>query len=146
MNRFKNRKIYSQKCKTFSEIKSDDDFRDYAHKVMKAAHGDNYSEEVTDKVVDDLLKNNKSSSYGELIGRLTSNFSKTSAFSSVDSLIDKSAKLKSRIDSLTSKIVKESDPDKKTIINNDINIAMQESKLNDLKIKAQRFKDSLKME
>lgn len=58
--------------KKFSTITNEDEFREYAHKVMKNAHGDNYSEELTNKVVDDLIKDNPDSSYGELIGRLTS--------------------------------------------------------------------------
>lgn len=56
----------------FSEIKSDDEFRKYAHTIMKEAHGDNYSEDITNKVVDDLLDDNPNSDYGELVGRLTS--------------------------------------------------------------------------
>lgn len=64
--------------KLFSEnkITSDDEFREYAHNVMKQAHGDNYSEETTDKVVDDLLNDNPDADYGELVGRLTSGFGK----------------------------------------------------------------------
>jgi hypothetical protein len=58
--------------KSFSEITSDEAFREYAHKIMKSAHGEDYSEEYTDEIVDELLKNNKGSDYGELIGRLTS--------------------------------------------------------------------------
>lgn len=63
---------FDSMSRSFSEIKSDDEFRKYAHNVMKEAHGDEYSEEITNKVVDDLLKNNKGADYGELIGRLTS--------------------------------------------------------------------------
>lgn len=59
--------------KSFS-INSADDFRDYAHNIMKQAHGDEYSEETTNKVVDDLLNDNPNADYGELIGRLTSGF------------------------------------------------------------------------
>lgn len=57
-----------------NKISSDEEFRDYAHNVMEQAHKDNYSEEVTNKVVDDLLKNNPDADYGELVGRLTSGF------------------------------------------------------------------------
>lgn len=57
-----------------NKISSDEEFRDYAHNVMKQAHKDNYSEETTNKVVDDLLKNNPDADYGELVGRLTSGF------------------------------------------------------------------------
>lgn len=60
------------KSKQFSEIKSDSDFRKYAHTIMSNAHGDNYSKEITDKVVDGLLADNKNADYGELIGRLKS--------------------------------------------------------------------------
>lgn len=59
-----------------NKISSDKEFRDYAHNVMKQAHKDNYSEETTDKVVDDLLKDNPDADYGELVGRLTSGFGK----------------------------------------------------------------------
>lgn len=64
-------KIFSI-TKIFSEVKSDDDFRSYAHNLMKEAHKDNYSEETTNKVVDDLLSKHTGSDYGELIGRLKS--------------------------------------------------------------------------
>jgi hypothetical protein len=61
------------KSKAFSEsITTDEEFRSYAHNLMKNAHGDSYSEEKTNKVVDDLLKNHQGSDYGELIGRLKS--------------------------------------------------------------------------
>lgn len=59
------------RSKLFSEITTDEQFRDYAHTVMKNAHGSNYSEGVTNKVVDDLLESDHES-YGELVGRLTS--------------------------------------------------------------------------
>lgn len=65
-------KVHYMSQKDYSEITSDEEFRKYAHNVMKEAHGDEYSEEVTNKVVDELLKNNKGAEYGELIGRLTS--------------------------------------------------------------------------
>lgn len=65
--------------KSFS-INSADEFRDYAHNLMKNAHGDDYSEEVTNKVVDDLLDNNPGADYGELIGRLTSGFSNDESY------------------------------------------------------------------
>lgn len=67
--------VRNSNVRHFSMINSDEDFRKYAHTVMKEAHGDNYSEEVTDKVVDDLLKS-EHEDYGELIGRLTSSFGK----------------------------------------------------------------------
>lgn len=60
------------KYRTFSMIDSEKEFRDYAHKVMKKAHGDDYSDDMTNKVVDDLIKDNPDATWGELIGRLTS--------------------------------------------------------------------------
>lgn len=54
------------------DINSDDEFREYAHNLMKSAHKDNYSQEKTDKVVDDLLEKKEGKNYGELIGRLKS--------------------------------------------------------------------------
>lgn len=56
----------------FSKINTNAAFRSYAHNLMKKAHGENYSKDITDKVVDDLLKNNPDAEMGELIGRLTS--------------------------------------------------------------------------
>jgi hypothetical protein len=64
--------------KSFSDIDNAEDFRKYAHNVMKQAHGDDYSEEVTNKVVDDLIKDNPNAEWGELIGRLTSGFGEKS--------------------------------------------------------------------
>lgn len=58
--------------RSFSTITNADDFRKYAHKVMQNAQGDNYSPEVTDKVVDDLIADNPNADFGELISRLTS--------------------------------------------------------------------------
>jgi hypothetical protein len=66
------KKIKMLKLKRFSVIKSDDEFRSYAHATMKESFGDEYSEELTNKVVDDLLADNKDANYGELIGRLNS--------------------------------------------------------------------------
>lgn len=68
--------------KSFSKITTEEEFREYAHNVMKKAHGDEYSEEVTNKVVDDLIKDNPDADYGELIGRLTSGFGDKSFASS----------------------------------------------------------------
>lgn len=59
-----------------SKITSEEEFREYAHKVMRNAHGNDYSEETTNKVVDDLIKDNPDADFGELIGRLTSGLGK----------------------------------------------------------------------
>lgn len=85
----RNMKTFLEKkvVKTFSEITTPEEFREYAHNVMKNAHGDNYSEEVTDKVVDDLLKDNPGANYGELIGRLNSGFGDKSFAASKTSYI-----------------------------------------------------------
>jgi len=59
----------------FSEIKSDSEFREYAHNLMKNAHKDKYNESTTDRVVDGLLQfknTGKGVTYGELIGRMRS--------------------------------------------------------------------------
>lgn len=53
----------------FSDITTNEQFRDYAHNLMKKAHGDNYSEAKTDKVVDGLLAV-KGEGYGAKIGKL----------------------------------------------------------------------------
>lgn len=58
--------------RVMDEITSDEEFRSYAHNLMKEAHKDNYSKEVTDKIVTDLLTDKGKASYGELIGRLKS--------------------------------------------------------------------------
>lgn len=84
--------------KTFS-INSAEDFRDYAHTIMKQAHGDEYSEETTNKVVDDLLNDNPNADYGELIGRLTSGFGQKS-FASSDLLKSYRENLAKREDKL----------------------------------------------
>lgn len=60
--------------KSFSEITSKEEFSEYIHKVMKEAHGDDYSEETTNKLIEDLIKDNPDASWGELIGRATSGF------------------------------------------------------------------------
>jgi hypothetical protein len=65
-------------------IETEQDFRKYAHKVMKNAHGEDYSEEATNKVVDDLIKDNPDADYGELIGRLNSGFGKSFSEESKD--------------------------------------------------------------
>lgn len=72
----------------FSEITSDEQFRDYAHNLMKGAHKDNYDEAKTDKVVNDLLENaGDKRDYGELIGRLRSGLGNKS-YSEADGTVD----------------------------------------------------------
>jgi hypothetical protein len=68
--------VLNRQTRRFSEITSDEQFREYAHNLMKEAHKENYDEEKTNKVVDDLLKDNKDANYGELIGRLRSGLGK----------------------------------------------------------------------
>lgn len=77
--------------KHFSEIKSDDELRDYAHRLMKEAHKDNYSKEKTDKVVDDLLKDREKGreSYGVVIGKLKSSLGNRSYADAPDEVVDK---------------------------------------------------------
>lgn len=65
-------KISTLELKTFSDITNESKFRDYANNLMKEVQGDSYSKEVTDKVVDDLIKDNPKEDYGQLVGRLKS--------------------------------------------------------------------------
>lgn len=65
--------------KTFSDKKekvNPNEFRNYAHNLMKQAHGDNYSEEKTNQVVDGLLKDHPDATFGELVGRIKSGLGK----------------------------------------------------------------------
>lgn len=72
INGTKSKRFSISKESSDTKITTEEEFREYAHNVMKNAHGDNYSEELTNKVVDDLIKDNPDADYGELIGRLTS--------------------------------------------------------------------------
>ena len=52
-------------------IKSKEDFRDYAMKILKKQHPDNFDEEIANKVIDGLAKDaEKSGDWGSAIGRL----------------------------------------------------------------------------
>jgi hypothetical protein len=55
-----------------AEIKSDDQFKEYAFAVLKKAFGDKFDQAEAQKVVDGLLDKKEGDDYGALIGRLTS--------------------------------------------------------------------------
>ena len=55
-----------------AEIKSDDEFKEYAFAVLKKAFGDKFDQAEAQKVVDGLLDKKEGDDYGALIGRLTS--------------------------------------------------------------------------
>lgn len=52
-----------------AEIKSEKEFTEYAMKVLKKQHGDDFDEEVAKKVIADLSKKVKGD-WGEAVGRL----------------------------------------------------------------------------
>ena len=54
-----------------AEIKSDDQFKEYAFAVLKKAFGDKFDQAEAQKVVDGLLDKKEGDDYGALIGRLT---------------------------------------------------------------------------
>jgi hypothetical protein len=62
----------------FSEIKSPEQFRDYAHNLMANAHKSNYNPKITDKVANGILRNSKD--YGEAVGKLKSSLKHYSDF------------------------------------------------------------------
>lgn len=53
-----------------AKITSDEQFTEYANKVLKQAHGDKFDQKIADKVVKDLLKKYEGD-YGAMIGALT---------------------------------------------------------------------------
>lgn len=71
-------KIYEIKVKDGSvsttineeKITNDDQFREYAKKILKKAHGDNYDDSKAEKVINGLLSSKGENGYGELVGRL----------------------------------------------------------------------------
>lgn len=54
------------------DVKSDDDFKEYAETVLKKAFGDDYDEAKAKKTIEGLLKSKKGGDYGEIIGKLQS--------------------------------------------------------------------------
>jgi hypothetical protein len=52
-------------------IENKEDFREYAMKILKKQHPDNFDEEIANKVIDGLAKDaEKSGDWGSAIGRL----------------------------------------------------------------------------
>ena len=58
-----------------SEIKSDEQFKEYAMNVLKKAHPDDFDEEIANKTIEDLLKK-YNDDYGAAIGALNDGLSK----------------------------------------------------------------------
>lgn len=82
---FKQTQFTDKVTKTFSEnkITNEQEFREYAHNLMQNAHGEDYSPEVTDRVVDGLLKDHRTTrNYGELVGRLQESLGEDKRYSS----------------------------------------------------------------
>ena len=53
-----------------ADINSDDEFKEYATKVLKQMHGDEYDEAKGNEVINGLLSKKKDNDYGALIGML----------------------------------------------------------------------------
>ena len=53
-----------------SEIKSDEEFKEYAETVLKKMHGEDYDEAKGQEVIDGLLSKKKDNDYGALVGML----------------------------------------------------------------------------
>jgi len=68
-----------------SEINSPEKFKEYAHESMKTIHGDNYDEELTNKVSDGLISKH-GENYGAMIGTLKN--SQRKKFSIVEETIN----------------------------------------------------------
>jgi len=74
----------------YFSVNSDEEFRSYAHNLMKEAHKDNYSESKTNEVVDGILKDRKEGEdYGNLIGKLKSGLGNKSYADVPDEVVDK---------------------------------------------------------
>lgn len=58
-----------------SEIKSDEQFKEYAMNILKKAHPDDFNEEEANKTIEDLLKDHNGD-YGAAIGALNNGLSK----------------------------------------------------------------------
>jgi hypothetical protein len=59
-----------EKALNEAEIKSDEEFKEYAETVLKKMHGEDYDEAKGQEVIDGLLSKKKDSDYGALIGML----------------------------------------------------------------------------
>tara|TARA_B100000900_G_C20592850_1_gene722241 strand:- start:399 stop:617 length:219 start_codon:yes stop_codon:yes gene_type:complete len=57
------------------KIESEADFKAYAEEVLKAAHPDDYDQEIADKTIADLTQK-YNGDYGAMIGALTSGLGK----------------------------------------------------------------------
>lgn len=58
-----------------AEVKSDDDFRDFAEATLKKAFGDDYDEEKAKKTIDGIIQKNDGD-YGAMVGTLQSSVGK----------------------------------------------------------------------
>jgi len=55
------------------EVKDEKSFKEYAKNVLKKAHGDDYDQDIADKVINGIIsKMGDSKDWGQAIGRLTS--------------------------------------------------------------------------
>jgi len=58
-----------------SEIKTDEQFKEYAMNILKKAHPDDFDEEIANKTIEDILSDHKGD-YGAAIGALNNGLSK----------------------------------------------------------------------
>lgn len=64
----KGEKFFSDEMVEGDPTESEDAFRSYVHNLMKAAHGENYDEAITDEVVDGVIRD--SEDLGEAVGKI----------------------------------------------------------------------------
>ena len=65
---------------TESEVKSEEEFREFATKMCKEAHGDDFDEDKCKEAIDGFLEDNKDlvekEEWGELVGKWEEGFTK----------------------------------------------------------------------
>lgn len=59
------------------EIKSDDDFREYATVILKKAHGEDFDETKAEEIIDGLLDKKEGDDYGAIVGMLQQSISES---------------------------------------------------------------------
>ena len=59
------------------EIKSDDDFREYATVILKKAHGEDFDETKAEEIIDVLLDKKEGDDYGAIVGMLQQSISES---------------------------------------------------------------------
>jgi hypothetical protein len=72
-------KSWNESVTNEAEVKSDEEFKEYAETVLKKAFGDEFDQEKADKTVEGILKK-ANGDYGAAVGMLTSGLSEGNAF------------------------------------------------------------------